>query len=344
MVFFGTGYGQVIAREIASGASLWTATISRDGINGANLVVRSNVLIAPTVFQTVALDAQSGQELWRYEAPKDTVGVSSSLANPGQLVDARIDADNELVYIPAWGASVSAVGGRSGALRWVWQPGVIDGDTASSGVFRSGSMGVRISGDTLFATLWHDTNRAGGTSEAWVVALQRLTGPELWRVKLPFVGSGALIQAAPVLYQNLVIVHTVSGRTFAIDRSSRDIAWAESATGYTISTLAGPEVLGDVVYVDGGDAQIYALRASNGSVVWKGAFGSSTSRDMLLTGRNIIFPTGGELHILDRLSGKQIAVFAQPHTSDPLFASAAQASNGLIYITVAGAAWCFEEP
>ncbi len=343
-VFFGTGDGQVIARDINSGAALWAAKVSSEGIKGANLIVRSNVLIAPSVFETVAVDARSGQELWRYKAPNDTVGVAVGSASPGTVIDSRIDADNDMAYIPAWGASISALDLRTGAVRWVWRPGAIAGDTAISGVFASGSMGVRVGGDTLFATLWHFTNRAGGSSEAWLVALAKINGTELWRVKLPFIGSGVLIETAPALYQNLVLVHTLSARTYAVDRSTQAIAWEFTAPTATLSTLAGPEVSGSVVYVDGGDGQTYALQAANGAIIWKGAFGTATIGDMLVTDRHIIFSTGAELHILDRQTGKQNLVIVQPHTSDPLFGSPAQFANGSVFVTVAGAAWCFDEP
>jgi len=34
----------------------------------------------------------------------------------------------------------------------------------------------------------------------------------------------------------------------------------------------------------------------------------------------------------------------RPGTYDPLFSSAAAFANGLVFITVADAAWCFYEP
>ena len=344
MVYFGTGDGQIIARDINSGAQLWAAKVSQEAIEGANLVARANVVVAVSVFHTTGLDAQTGRQLWRYVSPKDTVGWSQATASPGNLVASRVDTDNDMVYIPAWGASVSAIDLRTGAVRWVWQPGVIATDTATSGIFRSGSMGVRVSGDTVFSTLWHFTNRAGGSSDAWLVALDRNTGGEFWRVRIPAEGSGVMIQAPPAFYHNLLIIHTVAARTFAIDRTTRQIAWEFTAPGYTWSTLAGPEVSGDIVYVDGGDGQIYALRAADGTIVWKGMFGSATTRDLLVTDRHVIFPTGAELHILDRQTGQQLVVAVQPHTSDPLFASPAASANGLVFITVGDAALCFEEP
>jgi outer membrane protein assembly factor BamB len=345
IVYFGTGDGQIIARDMLTGTPRWITKVGPDAIDGANLLLRNGVVVAPVLNYTAGLDAQTGQQRWRYEAPKDTTGSPPGAATfPGQVILSRIDADDQTVYIPAWGASVSAVDLKTGAVRWIWQPGQIAGDTAVSGVFRSGSMSVRVSGDTVFATMWHDVNRQGGTSEAWVVALDRLTGHEFWRVRLPYQGSGALIEGAPVTFANLVIVHTVSARTYAIDRTTQRVAWEFTVPAAALSTIAEAELLGDVVYVDGGDRNIYALRAADGSVLWSAPFPTQATRDMLVTARRVTFTEGRTLYVLDRLTGKQITAVTQPRTTDPLFASPAAFANGQVFITVAGAAWCFDEP
>jgi outer membrane protein assembly factor BamB len=345
VVYFGDGYGEVIARDVASGERKWTTNVGQDPINGGNIMVRAGVVVAPLRYYTVGLDAVTGRELWRFRAPDDTVGVPPGyLAVPGSVVASSIDADDQTVYIPAWGASVSAVDLNTGKASWVWQPGRIEGDTAASGVFRSGSMGVRVSGDTIFATMWHAVNRSGGYSEAWLVAIDRLMGKELWRVRLPYEGSGVLVWAAPVVYQNLVIVHTISARTYAIDRTTQAVVWEFTAPGAHLSTIAGAELYGDVLYVDGGDEQIHALRARDGSVIWSAPFPTQATHGLLVTQRRIIFPNGTQLIVLDRETGRTIAITSQPHTYDPLFSSAAAFSNGLVFITVAEAAWCFDEP
>jgi outer membrane protein assembly factor BamB len=345
VVYFGDGNGELIARDVETGQRLWTSKVGPDPIDGANILVRNGVVVAPVFNYTVGLDAITGRKLWQYNSPDDTVGVPQGYtAFPGSVIDARIDADNQIAYIPAWGASVSAVDLHTGATKWVWKPGQIDGDTATSGVFRSGSMSVRVSGDTVFATLWHFVNRPGGYSEAWLVAIDRLSGTELWRVRLPYVGSGVLIEAMPVVYQNLVIVHTLSARTYAIDRATQNVVWEFTVPSAHLSTIAGAELYGDIVYVDGGDEQIHALHARDGTVIWNAPFPTQTTRDMLVTERRIIFPIGGELILLDRETGNTIVVTSQPRTYDPLFSSAATFSNGRVFITVAEAAWCFDEP
>jgi len=345
VVYFGDGDGEVIARDVGTGDRKWTTRVGQQPIDGSNILVRGGVVVAPALNYTVGLDAATGAQLWRFNAPDDTVGVQPGyVAGPGTVAASRIDADDQSVYIPAWGASVSAVDLRTGMARWVWKPGKIDGDTATSGVFRSGSMSARVSGDTIFATLWHFVNRPGGYSQAWVVAIDRLTGGELWRVRLPYEGSGVLVEAMPVVYQNLVIVHTLSARTYAIDRTTQRVVWEFTVPSAHISTISGAELYGDVLYVDGGDEQIHALRARDGSVVWNSPFPAHATSDLLVTQRRVTFPMDGQLIVLDRETGRIVAITTQPHTYDPLFSSAATFSNGRVFINVAGAAWCFDEP
>jgi outer membrane protein assembly factor BamB len=344
-VYFGDGSGEVIARDVRTGDRKWTAKVGQEPVYGANILVRSGVVVAPLYTFTVGLDAVTGRQLWRYNAPDDTTGVEPGyIALPGTVAASRIDADDQTVYIPAWGASVSAVDLHTGNARWVWLPGRIDGDTATSGVFRSGSVSVRVSGDTVFATLWHFVNRPGGYSEAWLVAIDRLRGKELWRVRLPYEGSGVLIEAMPAVYENLVIVHTLSARTYAIDRTTQKVVWEFTVPSAHLSTIAGAELYGDVLYVDGGDEQIHALRARDGGVIWSAPFPTQAIKDLLVTHRRIIFTNGGQLIVLDRETGRTVAITSQPYTYDPLFSSAATFSNGFVFITVAEAAWCFEEP
>lgn len=341
LVYFSTGDGRIIARDLNTGSARWSTRVSSTGIRGHRLIARSGVVVAPIAHQTVGLDAQTGAVLWRYEAPKDTV---NSGTDPGQVVASHPDADDATVYIPAWGASVNAVDLRTGAVRWVWQPGRMEGDTAASGIFRSGSMGVSLSGDTVFASIWHYTNRFGGTSEAWVVALDRVTGMEFWRVRLPSQGSGVSIKAPPVVYRNLVIVNTLSAHIFAIDRATRSVVWEFSRPGADLSTTSGLVLHEDVVYADGGDRRIHALRASDGQAIWSAPFPSQATRDLLVTNRRIVFTIGQELFVLDRATGASVARTLQPRTHDSFVASAAAYADGAIFVTVGDGAWAFEEP
>ena len=341
VVFFATGDGRVVARDRATGVVRWSAPVAPGGaIEGGNLVVRSGVVVAAAVQHAVGLEAATGRELWRYVPPRDTVQKGPT-AYPGQFVVSRLDADDETAYLPAWGASVSAVDLRSGAVRWVWEPGISAGDTATRGRFRSGSMGARVSGDTVFATVWHSLDARGIASEPWVVALDRVTGRELWRVVIPSYSGGVIVEGAPAFYRNLVIAVGNGGRTWAIDRSTRQIVW-QFIPPARYATQTQAEVAGDMVFIDGGDECIYALDAATGAVRWKSAAGGAT-RDLLVTDRRLYYPTYGTLHVLDRATG-QIVAFTRVATDGDIWETPAAAAGGELFVTTTRAAQRFDEP
>src|SRR5205814_10222420 len=153
-------------------------------IQGANFILRDGVLVSAVEFHTAALDASTGKQIWTYTAPLDTMDATpANPARPGYVVTARMAADDNTVFIPAWGASVSAVDIKTGQSKWVWRV-----DSTIS--YRSGASGAGLSGDTAFVSVWHFLDRLGVRSEAWVVALDKATGKELWRTVLPKQSSG----------------------------------------------------------------------------------------------------------------------------------------------------------
>jgi outer membrane protein assembly factor BamB len=343
LVFFGTGDGFIVARDKISGSTTWSTQIAHEPIAGANMAVGSAVLVVPVSIETVGLEATTGRALWRYAAPPEPA-AGGPTPQPGLVFRTHIDSDGQTVFIPALGASVSAVDMATGAVRWIWQPGSSASDTATSGVFASGSQGLRVSGDTVFATAWHFLDRTGLTSEAWLVALDRTTGHELWRVVIPTTGGGARVLGAPAVSGGLVIFESAAGHEYAVDRNTRQVAWQYTPNA-TNGTDAETEAHGGIVYHDGGDQNIYALRASDGSVVWRAPFSTATAADMLVTERRVIFSNGPTLYVLDRATGAVIAAVRQPHVNgESFFASPAAYADGQIFVTVGDGAWSFDEP
>jgi outer membrane protein assembly factor BamB len=288
---------------------------------------------------TVGVNALDGGVLWTYSAPLDTIGGNTL---PGQVQGNRLDADDQSVFIPAWGASVSAVDLKTGTVRWVWQPGPAPTDTSTSGLFRSGASGVRVSGDTVYAAAWHFLQASGVAAEIWVLALDRLTGKELWRVTLPCYWAGACVDGAPAVYQSLVIVNQ-GAHEYAIDSRTQRIAW-DFATTPVITSVSESELYGDIVYHDGGDHNLYALRAADGSMVWQAAVPGTVTRDLLVTDRRVIFPDGMFVYALDRATGKMVLETQTRNGLNGPVSSPAAAVAGQIFVNVYGAAWSFDEP
>ena len=146
VVVFATGDGALIARSQLTGQVVWRAQIAHEQISGGNILARAGVVLVPIAYATTAVDASSGALLWSYAAPVDSLNASVTPRAPGYVLGARIDADAQTVFVPAWGGTVSAIDLHSGALRWLWR------DHPSA--LRSGATGVRVDGDIVFVSLW----------------------------------------------------------------------------------------------------------------------------------------------------------------------------------------------
>ena len=343
--FFAAGAGFVVAHDIATGDLKWSTQIGASKysvspeIGGENFILRGGILITAVQFHTSALDATTGRELWRYEAPLDTVGEPKP--RPGYVDHARVDADDQTVFIPAWGASVSAVDLQTGQARWIWQ-------VEPTLSHRSGAMAVRLSGDTVFATVWHFLNQNGTQSEAWLVALDRLSGKEFWRAVLPKLSSGTTANSAPAVWHSLVYLTMSSGDLFAVDRATQQVAWHIPTqipeSNPAAALITGPEVYGDFVYANGSDMKLHAYRAEDGVEVWSSA-GSQFVNDLLVTSKFVYASDGATLYMFDRASGKRYAALGHPRKSyDYIFSSAAAAEGAEIFVTLSDGAWSFFEP
>jgi len=342
--FFASGGGVVVARNALTGQSLWTSfvgaspySVSRE-IQGRNFVLKKGVLVVPVEFHTSGIDARTGNEIWRYHAPIDTLG--DHFARPGYVVGAHLDADDNTVFIPAWGASVSAVDVLTGTPRWIWQ---VDPATP----YRSGAEGVRIVGDTLFVSVWHSLNELGTKAEGWLLALDRNTGQELWRVVLPKQSSGVMVNSLAV-WRNLVIVTISAGDTYAIDRTTQTVAWHVPphipADSFGAALITPAQVYGDVVFASGSDMMIRAYRAQDGGEIWA-TYAGQVEGDILVTEKFVYAADGASLYMIDRATGSWYAALGHPRrTYDYAYTTAPAFANGNIFITFSDGAWSFKEP
>jgi len=349
VVYFASGGGSVIARDLETGAAKWTTSIGHSiyalspEIGGANFVLRNGVLVTGVAYHTSALDITSGREIWRYHAPLDTIDnfFDNYAPRPGFVVENRIDADDKTVFIPAWGATVSAVDINTGQATWVWR-------VEATLPYRSGSSGVRISGDTVFANVWHFLNESGTQAEAWLIALDKRTGQELWRFVIPRNGSGVTTNGAPGLWRDLVFVTHAGGDIFAVDRTTQSIAWhilpQIAANGLGTRLLTGVEVYGDIIYANGSDQKVHAYRASDGTELWA-SFAGQLGTDLSVSNKFVYASNGASVYILDRVTGAQYSALGHPRKSvNYTFSSGPTVANGRVFVTISDGAWSFDEP
>lgn len=346
VAYLATGDGHVVARDAASGAEVWRLQIASGAPDGENMELASGILVVPVARHVSGIDVATRREVWQYRPPLDTTNAGPNPA-PGFLGRTRIATDGASVFIPAWGASVSALDVATGAVRWTWQPGPTASDTAASGMFRSGAQGVAVAGDTVYVWAWHYLDAAGVRSEPWLVALDRGSGRELWRYVIPSFSGGVLIWSGPVVHDRFVIAKSASGDMWAIDRFTRQLAW-KFAPAIKHAAVTGPVLRDGVVYLDSGDDYISAVRASDGQVLWRRMTSNAgAAENLLATAYRVYVPGGGNgLAVIDRRTGRLVAEADQPdrtwdsHVATPV----AEIAPGRLIVGVKDAAWAFKEP
>lgn len=343
-VYFAMGNGNVVSRNPTTGAIKWSTLVgpsphSASAEIGGTFALSSGILVVAVQFHTSGLDAATGVELWRYHAPLDT--MYRVAPRPGSVERARTDADESTVYVPAWGASISAVDIKTGIAKWVWRP-------EPTLQHRSGSMAVRLAGDTLFATMWHNLDSLGSKSEAWLLAIDKHSGREFWRFIFPRQASGTMAWTAPAVWRGLVVVSLLTGDLYAVDRNTQRIAWhvpthIPPSYSLPVALISAPDVHGDVVYSGASDEKLRAYNARDGTQIWEapgGQFG-----DLAVSERFIYGTDGAFLYVYRRGTGEPYATLRHPRGAvNRIFSTPPAAHKGQIFVTLSDGAWSFDEP
>jgi outer membrane protein assembly factor BamB len=144
-----------------------------------------------------------------------------------------------------------------------------------------------------------------------------------------------------------VIITGTPGFVWAFDRFSFELIWQYQPAEIKSGTLAGPELYGDVVYTDAGGVYIVALRAADGSLIWRTPIVVQATSDLHVTAARIYFPEDSFLSILDRQTGRWLVRTYNPlwtYAKGGLVATAATSSGKQVFITIHNGAWSFWEP
>ena len=166
-LFVGLRDGRALALAQSDGSTLWEAPIATadwtfKGLIGGSTISGDTVYVTATRYLNanafeeaavvVALDRQSGRELWRYQSP----GINTSIAHAAVLAGAN------LIFTEAYLGAVIAIDRATGVERWR-QP--------THGFFFGGPV---VRGDTVFVA----------TSESRAYAFDAVSGRVLWTANL----------------------------------------------------------------------------------------------------------------------------------------------------------------
>jgi len=181
-----------------------------------------------------ALDAETGEEQWSFEAAGD--GVRSS----AYVVDG-------LVYVGAENANVYALDAETGEEQWVYEtvadpvrssPTVVDGTVYVGGSYK----------------------KEGGTEDHNVYALDAETGEEQWQFE-----AGYYVSAAPAVALDTVLIGAGNKKMYGLDAETGEQQWVYDTIGRVSSAAT---TVGDWVFFSTEGSHITALDIETGEEQW----------------------------------------------------------------------------
>jgi outer membrane protein assembly factor BamB len=247
-VFFGLGSRNVVAVSRTTGQEMWTFNtnhgvwarplyVPADPANGAG---RAVVYVTSLDHNLYALDAETGDELWR----RNLGGAA-----PGNMV---YDPLRQRIYIGTFVSELVAVDlvsrdiiARFKTDGWLWGSPAFDGDVLYFGDLTGTLYAVRVT-DSGFEQVW----------------------------KMPVAEAG--IRATPILSNGLVIVASKDQNVYAVNKEDGAGRWYQGAQGQVLADLVfvpgagADEEATDLVIVstNQGDRLVIALAANSGEERW----------------------------------------------------------------------------
>jgi outer membrane protein assembly factor BamB len=284
---------QARAMNASSGETLWTFPRNPQDNNQGLFYATPAVSDAGRVFFTSqtstggflsqrqsivwALDAESGEELWRFE------GASEMYVEGGALGDGMFVIGNS-------DGNVYALDAESGSLQWtfetdhhVWATPLIVSDTVYIGSMdrhlyaldlNTGELKWAFQREGAFAStpvLKDGTLYIGAFNDAFY-AIDAEEGTERWH----FEEGEDWFWGSPVIYGDTVYAVDVKGRIYAFDAESgedRLLKALDTDQGQAVSVRAGPTISGDgsQLFVSAESGTLYALDTTDGFVNWSRA-------------------------------------------------------------------------
>ena len=288
-VFAGAFDPRIVALDRETGDVLWETVVhdhATASIFGSPIHVDGLVIVGIGGFENmggtespsfrgaiVALDATTGEELWRYWTTQgdDTEGAGVSVwSTPA------VDLDRGHIYFGTGQHYAPPTSDRSDSLialdlatgKEVWVHQFTAGDVWALADPDSGLDADVGAPPNLFPV--GDTDAVGAGDKAGVYkALDRDTGEELWSTKLTEGGLQGGVMASAAVHDGSVYVTSNKASTtaelFALDQHSGDIRWQTDVEGHVVGPVT---VANGVVYVADNSGRISGFDAAEGERLW----------------------------------------------------------------------------
>lgn len=255
---------------------LWTQMTQRDvlkehGSDFSNPVVSDNMLIYGSKSRGLtALYPKLNQERWNFPIPG---GVVSELT-----------IDKGAVFFTGANGELYSVNIETGVVNWKYD---LRNPVTSRCV---------ISGGRLFVT----------TSDDTVYAFDAGTGKWLWHYRRRSAQSSTVLGAsAPLVDGKDVFVGLSDGFVVQLSLQDGQLKWEKKihqGTRFT-DVDATPVLDQGILYIPSYDGALYALKRSNGDIVWR--FDAGGSKDIIIEDQRIFLPSSnGTIYALQKNNAK----------------------------------------
>lgn len=187
--------------------------------------------------QVVALDFDTGNIEWRYNARGDYIGSN---------IESAPAVSEDLVVVGENSSFITAIDRQDGSAVWSY-------DTGQDGVRSlNNNPGSRVKGDPSI----HDGAVYAAATEAGVYRLDLTDGAEQWRFN-----PDTPVTASPAVVDNRVFVGTFGGRFYSLNTANGTVMWEHTAA----SRIRSSPVITPELVVFGTEAgEIHILTRSTG--------------------------------------------------------------------------------
>jgi outer membrane protein assembly factor BamB len=276
LLAFGTGDGELVVLDAATGQERWRQAIGSEVL--AAPAISSNVIVVRTVDGRLrGFSAANGSTTWSVEQslPALTLRGNTAPRVAGTLVvsgfnNGRVAAYEVATGDPVWEVAIANPAGRSELERLVDVSAgiqIVGNDVYVVG-YHGRAVGIDLETGTViwqqelssYSGLGADFNTVYVTSDFdAVVALSRAAGTQLWRQEALRLRD----LTAPTRYANTLVVGDYQGYLHWLSPDDGRFLAREKAAGERIS--APPLVIGENVFVQGDDGTLaaFTLRADD---------------------------------------------------------------------------------
>jgi outer membrane protein assembly factor BamB len=253
----------------------------------------------------LALDAQTGQEKWRYQSRGPIQQTPSSV---GELVAFSNEADQVV--------ALNAITGK-----FIWQ---YKAETPEEYTLR-GHAGVASDGELLYT----------GFSNGTLAALRKDNGSIAWSTSLKAEAQRFVdVDATPLVIGSSVYAASSSGGVYALDKTTGLVRWRtpfyDAALPSATGNVGGLTSDGKTLYASVADLGTYAIDFA-GNLKWRvGARGGGEPATPVLFEDLVVYSLASDgLFIAERRTGKTLEYF---DPGDGISAQPTIAADGRLYV------------